>query len=58
LAWNDGLVPLHSLIIGGDKYTVYVGLLAFAGNVATATIANLLLAAITPARKIQPAPAS
>jgi SSS family solute:Na+ symporter len=58
LAWNDGLVPVHSLVIGGDKYTVYVGLLAFAANVATATIANLLLAAITPARKIQPAPAS
>jgi solute:Na+ symporter, SSS family len=58
LAWNDGLVPLHTLVIGGDKYTVYVGLLAFAANIATATIANLLLAVIAPARKTQPAPAS
>jgi SSS family solute:Na+ symporter len=58
LAWNDGLVPLHTLVIGGDKYTLYVGLLAFAANVATATIANMLPAVIAPARKTQPAPAT
>jgi SSS family solute:Na+ symporter len=57
-AWNDGLVPLHKLTVFGDQYVIYVGLLAFAANVATATIANLLLAAFAPAHKIHPAPAS
>ncbi len=55
LAWSDGLVPLHSLIIGGDKYTVYVGLLAFAANVAVATVANLFLVAFAPAGRTQAA---
>jgi solute:Na+ symporter, SSS family len=58
LAWNDGLVPLHTVTIAGDKYSVYIGLLAFAANIATATIANLLLAMLAPARKPNPSPAS
>ncbi|MGA7323687.1 MAG: sodium:solute symporter family protein [Rhodomicrobium sp.] len=49
LAWIDGLVPLHSLSIGGQNYSVYIGLLALIANVLVATIANLILMALAPA---------
>jgi solute:Na+ symporter, SSS family len=57
LAWSDGLVPLHTLAIGGDKYSVYIGLLALAANIIVSTIANLFLTALAPAghRSAQPA---
>jgi SSS family solute:Na+ symporter len=61
LAWNpetQTVAPLYTLVIGGDKYSVYIGLLALAANVVIATIANLVLTVIAPAHKVQPAPAS
>jgi solute:Na+ symporter, SSS family len=49
LAWNDGLVPLHSITLGGEKYTVYIGLLALIVNILVAAVANLILRVISPA---------
>jgi solute:Na+ symporter, SSS family len=49
LAWQDGLVPLHALSIGGETYTVYVGLLALVVNIALAAAANVVLSLISPA---------
>ena len=43
LAWADGLKPLHTVVIGGASYTVYVGLLALALNIGVAVIANAVL---------------
>jgi solute:Na+ symporter, SSS family len=57
LSWNDGLVPLHTLAIGGEKYTVYIGLLAFAANIAVAATANLILSAVAPATGTRAEPA-
>jgi SSS family solute:Na+ symporter len=57
LAWNDGLVPLHTVVLGGDKYSVYVGLLALAANILAATILNLVLSALAPARRAYMQPA-
>jgi SSS family solute:Na+ symporter len=57
LAWNDGLVPLHTVVLGGDKYSVYVGLLALAANILAATILNLVLSTLAPARRAYMQPA-
>jgi SSS family solute:Na+ symporter len=56
LTWSDGLVPLHTLAISGEKYSVYVGLLALVANVIVATLANLLLSVVSPSdsRRMQP----
>ncbi len=35
--------PLHTLAIGDDKYTIYVGLLALAANIIVAAVANAIL---------------
>ncbi len=43
IAYMDGLKPLHTVVIGGTSYTVYVGLLAVLANVLTAAAANLAL---------------
>ncbi len=45
VAWSDGLKPLHTLAIGGSNYTIYVGLLALATNVAVAVVANMAITA-------------
>ncbi|BAF87020.1 monocarboxylate uptake permease MctP [Azorhizobium caulinodans] len=50
VAFADGLVPVHTLVIGGQNYTIYVGLLAFAANVIVAVVVNALLAATSPKR--------
>src|SRR5580700_2872775 len=42
LALSDGLKPLHTLTFGETSVTVYVGLIAFAVNVVTAVIVNLV----------------
>jgi len=43
IAYMDGLKPLHTVVIGGASYTVYVGLLAVLANVLVAAVANLAL---------------
>jgi len=43
VAYMDGLKPLHTVMIGGASYTVYVGLLAVLANVLVAAVANLAL---------------
>jgi SSS family solute:Na+ symporter len=40
LAWSDGLKPLHTLSFGGVTFSLYVGLLALAINLAVAAIVN------------------
>lgn len=42
LAFSDGIKPIHSMIIGGDKYTVYTGLLALAVNIVVAVLVQLI----------------
>jgi solute:Na+ symporter, SSS family len=39
----DGLKPVHSLVIAGDKFTLYTGLLALALNIAAALIVQVFL---------------
>jgi SSS family solute:Na+ symporter len=48
IAWTDGLKPLHSLVIGGTAYTVYVGLLALVGNLVVAVLISALMNAASP----------
>jgi solute:Na+ symporter, SSS family len=43
LAWTDGLKPLHALTFGHTSVTAYVGLIAFAANLATAVVVNLAI---------------
>ena len=43
MAWSDGLKPLHTVVLGGASYTVYVGLLALALNVGVAVVVNAVL---------------
>ena len=45
LCWSDGLKPLHAVTLGGQTYTVYVGLLALCGNVMVVVIGNSILQA-------------
>jgi SSS family solute:Na+ symporter len=42
LAFTDGVKPVHALVIGGDSYTVYTGLLALALNIAVAIVVQLV----------------
>jgi len=42
IAFSDGLKPIHTILIGGDSYTVYTGLLALALNLAMAVIVQLI----------------
>ena len=42
LAYSDGIKPIHSLLIGGDKYTIYTGLLALAMNIVVAVVVQLV----------------
>ncbi|MDB5991603.1 MAG: actP [Herbaspirillum sp.] len=43
LAYADGIKPVHTMVIGGDSYTVYTGLLALALNIVVASVIQLLL---------------
>jgi SSS family solute:Na+ symporter len=43
LAFSDGIKPVHTLVLGGDSYTVYTGLLALTLNVCVATVVQLVL---------------
>ena len=42
-AWSNGLKPLATLDLGGDKYTFYVGLGALILNVGVAAVATLII---------------
>ena len=49
-AFADGVKPVHALLVGGDKYTIYTGLLALVLNFVVAIAVQALL------RTPQPAP--
>ena len=42
LAIADGVKPVHTFLIGGDKYTLYTGLIALTLNIIVAVIVQLL----------------
>jgi SSS family solute:Na+ symporter len=42
LAFSDGIKPVHTMIIGGDSYTAYTGLLALVLNIVIAIIVQLV----------------
>ncbi len=48
IAFSDGVKPVHTLTIGGDRYTVYTGLLALVVNIVVAAIAQAALGAAKP----------
>jgi solute:Na+ symporter, SSS family len=48
-AFADGVKPVHALVVGGDKYTVYTGLLALVLNVVVAIVVQALLRTPKPA---------
>jgi SSS family solute:Na+ symporter len=41
LAWSDGLKPLHTVVFGSTAFSLYVGLLALAINIAVAVVVNV-----------------
>lgn len=43
LSWVDGLKPLHLVSFGDLSFTMYVGLIALAGNIVTAVVVNTVL---------------
>jgi SSS family solute:Na+ symporter len=43
LVWSDGLQPLHTVLFGSTAFSLYVGLLALAINIAVAVVANASL---------------
>jgi SSS family solute:Na+ symporter len=47
-AFADGIKPVHSLFVGGDKFTVYTGLLALALNFIVALVVQALLRTPAP----------
>ncbi len=48
IVFADGLKPVHTLVIGGASYTVYVGLLALVANIVVAAVVS----AVLPARAV------
>ncbi|WP_034578259.1 monocarboxylate uptake permease MctP [Carnimonas nigrificans] len=42
LAFSDGIKPVHTLMIGGDAYSMYTGLIALAANILAAVVIQLL----------------
>ena len=47
LAFSDGIKPVHTFVIGGDKYTIYTGLAALAFNIIVAVVVQLLMVAVS-----------
>ena len=47
-AFADGVKPVHAIVLGGDKFTVYTGLLALALNVVVAIVVQALLRSPAP----------
>jgi SSS family solute:Na+ symporter len=50
VVFADGLKPVHTVMINGADYTIYIGLLALAVNVIVAIVANAIPRAVAPAR--------
>jgi SSS family solute:Na+ symporter len=44
LVWINGLKPLQAISLGGEPFTVYIGLLALIANIIVAFAANLVTA--------------
>ena len=42
LAFSDGIKPVHTFVIGGDKYTVYTGLAALVFNIVVAVVVQVI----------------
>ena len=42
LAFSDGIKPVHTFVIGGDKFAIYTGLTALAFNVVVAVVVQLI----------------
>jgi SSS family solute:Na+ symporter len=47
MALADGIKPIHTLLIGGESYTAYTGLLALSLNIIVAVVVQL----VTPAQR-------
>ncbi|HEV7856044.1 MAG TPA: sodium:solute symporter, partial [Herminiimonas sp.] len=43
IVFSDSIKPVHTLVLGGDSYTIYTGLLALALNIAVASILQVLM---------------
>ena len=43
LAFSDGIKPVHTFVIGGDKFSIYTGLAALAFNIIVAVVVQLIL---------------
>ena len=48
VVFSDGLVPVHKLVIGGETYTVYIGLLALVANVVVAAVVSAVQNMVAP----------
>lgn len=42
LAFSDGIKPVHTFVIGGDKFSIYTGLAALAFNIIVAVVVQLV----------------
>jgi SSS family solute:Na+ symporter len=51
LAYSDGIKPVHSFMIAGDKYTMYTGLVALTLNIVVAVLVQLVAGGGKVARK-------
>jgi SSS family solute:Na+ symporter len=49
MALADGIKPIHTLLIGGESYTAYTGLLALSLNIIVAVVVQL----VTPAQSVR-----
>jgi SSS family solute:Na+ symporter len=43
MSWADGLKPIHTLLLGGTSYALYVGLLALVINIVVAVVVNVVV---------------
>ena len=49
VVFADGLKPVHTLVIGGSSYAIYIGLLALVANIVVAAAVS----AVLPARAVE-----
>ena len=52
IAWADGLKPVHSLVIGGTTYAVYIGLLALMANIVVAVVVSAIMSMAGAERRV------
>ena len=45
VCWTDGLKPLHTVVIGGTSYTMYIGIAALAANIVVAAVVSAAMPA-------------